>query len=154
MPKKQSPAGGQVRPAGPRDLARVLDIWYEANCQAHSFIPAAYWLEKRPLVAGLLPEAQLLVWEEAGQVAGFLGLQGDYLAGIFVQPGQQGRGIGRQLLQRAMELRDRLTLDVYEENPRARAFYLRMGFVAAGRSLDEETGRWQETLCWERRPQR
>ena len=72
MPKKQSPAGGQVRPAEPRDLARVLDIWYEANCQAHAFVPAAYWQEKRPLVAQLLPEAQLLVWEEAGQAAGFL----------------------------------------------------------------------------------
>lgn len=144
----QHSSSGRVRPAVPEDLPRVLDIWYEANCQTHSWIPQAYWQEKRPLVKALLPQAQLFVWEEAGQVEGFLGLQEDYLAGVFVRPGQQGRGIGRCLLRQAMAVRDHLTLDVYEQNPRARAFYLRLGFVPAGRSLDEETGQWQETLGW------
>ena len=72
-----------------------------------------------------------------GEILGFLGLEGDYIAGIFVRHGAQSRGVGKKLLDRAKEGRGRLSLRVYEKNTRAAAFYRRGGFSAPTRSKAE-----------------
>ena len=92
------------------DLDEVLAIWLDANLRAHSFIPAGYWEGRREEVRQALPQAELYVWEERGEILGFLGLEGDYIAGIFVRHGAQSRGVGKKLLDRAKEGRGRLSL--------------------------------------------
>ena len=59
------------------DLDEVLAIWLDANLRAHSFIPAGYWEGRREEVRQALPQAELYVWEEQGEILGFLGLEGD-----------------------------------------------------------------------------
>jgi putative acetyltransferase len=41
------------------------------------------------MVKGLLPKSKILVFEESGEVKGFAGLTGDYIAGIFVDAKSQ-----------------------------------------------------------------
>lgn len=43
-----------------------------------------------------------------------------------------------------------LTVGVYEENPRARAFYERSGFVEIGSRDDELTGSREYRMEWKR----
>ena len=127
-----------------------MDIWLTGNLQAHPFVEESYWRGQADRVRELMGQAQLLVWEEAGRVTGFLGLWGEHIEGIFVSPGHQGRGIGKALLQAAKERCRSLTLNVYQNNPRAAAFYRREGFVVAERGTDPETGQPEWMMSWTR----
>lgn len=120
-----------------------MEIWLAANLQAHCFVPAEYW-------TGNAPQAELHVYEAGGAVQGFAGLQGDYLAGIFVDGPARSRGVGRQLLDRCKALHPALTLHVYRQNPRAAAFYRREGFAVAAEGIDPDTGQPELTMVWRR----
>lgn len=117
--------------------------------QAHDFITASYWRGNLDMMRTLLPEAQLLVYEEAGEILGFVGLQDDYLAGIFVDSKAQSRGIGRALLAACKAERTALHLCVYQKNPRAQAFYIREGFQIEREAVEELTGERELCLRWE-----
>ncbi|MBC8570923.1 GNAT family N-acetyltransferase [Zongyangia hominis] len=128
---------------------RVLNIWLEGNLQAHPFLPASYWRGHREAVGLALQEAQVFVYEEEGELLGFLGLaEGNYIAGIFVAQGSRGRGVGARLLA---ELKSRyavLRLHVYEKNERAVAFYRRQGFFETGREVEPDTGEREIAMEW------
>ena len=118
-----------IRRMEPADTERVSEIWLEANREAHGFIPASYWEENFQMVKEMLPLAEVYVWEDTGGVQGFVGLNGDYIEGIFVSGSRRSAGIGRQLVDHCKEIRSSLRLKVYEKNRRAAAFYLREGFL-------------------------
>lgn len=46
------------------------------------------------MVEGMLGDAEIYVFEEQGQIKGFVGLDGEYIAGIFVREKEQSLGIG------------------------------------------------------------
>ncbi|MCI8909820.1 MAG: GNAT family N-acetyltransferase [Oscillibacter sp.] len=141
-----------VRALRKTDLEQVMELWLDANTRAHDFIPARYWADRREMVGELLPQAEVLVWEEDGVPQGFCGLNGDHLEGLFVRYGAQSRGIGKALLDAAKGRRDRLTLDVYQKNLGAAAFYRREGFGLQSEGVDENTGEAELHLVWECRP--
>ena len=62
-----------VRPARPADLDAAAAIWLEGNLSAHDFIPPQYWQGNVELVKGLLAQAEVYVYEDEGEVLGFLG---------------------------------------------------------------------------------
>ena len=73
---------------------------------------------------------------------GFMGLAGDDIAALFLEPAHRGRGGGRRLVAHAQTLRGgELTVDVNEQNPAARGFYEALGFVVVGRSPLDADGR-------------
>ena len=79
---------------------------------------------------------------DGGRVVGFacLGGEGEEAA-LFVAPERQCEGIGTALLDWVKEhSKGMLTVGVYEENARARAFYRRGGFEEIGSRDDELTG--------------
>ena len=137
-----------VRKVQTADLDMVADIWLDTNIEAHSFISPSYWRDNLEAVRGMLREAELYVCEEAGEVQGFVGLEGDYIAGIFVRSGVQSRGIGRQLLNYVKTSRECLTLSVYQKNVRAVKFYQREGFTIRRVSVDENTGESEYLMGW------
>ena len=137
-----------VRSMRPVDLDAVADIWLDTNIEAHSFISPQYWWDNLGAVRGMLREAELYVCEEAGEIQGFVGLDGDYIAGIFVRSGVQSRGIGRQLLNHVKASREYLTLRVYQKNVRAVKFYQREGFIIRRASVDENTGESEYLMGW------
>ena len=137
-----------IRPFERSDLDQVLEIWLDTNHRAHSFISASYWEGQLEAVRAALPQVELYVWEEAGEVLGFLGLEGEHIAGIFVRHKAQSRGMGRLLLDRAKAGRERLTLCVYQKNVRAAAFYRREGFTALRVQMDQFTGEAEYFMGW------
>lgn len=101
--------------------------------------------EKR--LAAPIPNSHVFVAELEGRVVGSTGLfplgQGPRLRhqagfGISVHPDVQGQGVGHALLSAVTSLADdelgleRLLLEVYVDNDRARALYERFGFVVEG----------------------
>ena len=80
---------------------RVAEIWLEGNLNAHCFIPAQYWRDNFELVKELLGQAEVYVYEDARQIQGFIGLNDEYIEGIFVSNEMQSHGIGKALLNYA-----------------------------------------------------
>ena len=123
------------------DLAKLLDVWYEAAQIAHPFwTHDLFEQERKDITQEFLPIAETWVFEREGRVVGFISLMGNEVGGIFVAPTQQGQGIGRALMDHARASRDHLELEVFEANEIGRAFYDACGFAVVGERLDEKTG--------------
>ena len=132
------------------DLEEAVSIWLDANLEAHGFIAPSYWQGHREEVRTALAQAEgwAFAEEERLEILGFVGLQGDYIAGIFVRRDARSRGVGRQLLDRVKTDRRRLQLRVYRKNERAAAFYRREGFHLLEEGTDLETGEDELLLEW------
>ena len=130
------------------DLDAVADIWLAANLEAHDFIPASYWRSHFEVVKSQLSQAELYVCEQKGEIQGFVGLCGEYIAGIFVSGEAQSQGIGKRLLDFVKGRKERLCLTVYRKNARATRFYQREGFVIQRERPDENTGEPEYEMTW------
>jgi putative acetyltransferase len=135
----------QIRPAQAPDSDVLLALWERSVRATHDFLSEADIVALRPDVAQALDDEQLELWVlvDADDVPiGFMGLAGDDVAALFLEPEHRGRGGGRRLVAHAQELRGGdLTVDVNEQNPAARGFYEALGFVVAGRSQLDDGGR-------------
>ncbi|KAA6224098.1 GNAT family N-acetyltransferase [Streptomyces albofaciens JCM 4342] len=132
-----------IRPYRPEDEPDVTDLWSRAVRKAHPFIEGEGTGERARLLREVyLVQADNWVAEDErdGKVLGLLGLLGSEVGGLFVAPEAQGRGIGTQLLEHAAALRGALTLEAFERNEAARAFYTHLGFTERSRRTDESTG--------------
>ncbi len=138
-----------IRTFQPADLTAVMQIWLNANLKAHNFIPADYWKNHFEHVKKLLPDAELYVYEKPpASLYGFIGMAGDYIAGIFVEENARSKGIGKQLLDHAKSLRQNLTLNVYQKNERAVSFYLREGFRIHSQAEEDCTNETEYFMKW------
>jgi len=124
------------------DMEQVLRIWLDASIKAHDFVEKEFWKSKvTDMRDTYLPAAETYVYYENGVIKGFLSLCGDTLAAVFVSPEVQGRGIGRQLIVKAKEIRNNLNLTVYKKNKKSIAFYKKCGFKIVREQVDEHTGK-------------
>lgn len=57
------------------------------------------------LVKEMLPQAEVYVYENDCQIEGFIGLNDEYVEGIFVRDEMQSQGIGKLLLNFVKEKR-------------------------------------------------
>lgn len=122
-------------------MDRVINIWLEASIKAHDFVASGFWESKAEDMRKVyIPSGETYVYEEEGMIKGFLSLSGDTLAAVFVPPAHQGRGVGKQLMAKAKEVRRNLTLTVYKENRRSIEFYQKCGFQIQKEQIDEHTG--------------
>lgn len=130
------------------DLDAVAEIWLGANLDAHDFIPAEHWRSKFGEVRAAIAEAEVYVYESPEGVEGFIGLDGEHVAGLFVLRECRSRGVGHALLEKAKSGRDFLELRVYAENWPAVKFYYREGFTLANQYVDAETGADEYEMVW------
>ena len=132
------------------DIHRVADIWLKTNLKAHCFIPAQYWKNNFELVEKLLLQAEVYVYERDEKIQGFIGLNGEYIEGIFISDEMQSQGIGTLLLNYVKNRKSRLLLHVYQKNTRAISFYQRESFEIQDESLDEGTGEKDYLMVWQK----
>ena len=138
-----------IRKLQKADINRVADIWLKTNLKAHFFIPEQYWISNYEFVKELLPQAEVYVYEDDKMIQGFIGINDEYIEGIFVSDEMQSRGIGKMLLDYIKDKKDRLQLKVYQKNVRAMSFYQREGFTIQSESMDEFTGEKEYVMNWE-----
>ena len=119
-----------IRALRPEDLDQVMQIWLDANLEAHCFLPESYWCDHMEEVRAALT--------------------GDSVAGLFVGRAARAWGSGGALLERAKERRESLTLHVYRENSPAVRFYQREGFAIRAAEREENTGREEYHMEWHR----
>ncbi len=78
----------------------------------------------------------------------FIAVIGNEVGGIFVHPGAQRKGIGKALMDVAVQLRGEVFLDVFKSNWLGRSFYDRYGFSIEYEHIHEETRQPLLRLCY------
>lgn len=137
-----------IREFKENDLNRIMKLWLNTNILAHDFIDMDYWKSNYNKVKQIMPEATIFVYEEDNSIKGFVGLSGNYIAGIFVETTYQSQGVGKALLDYIKERNTELLLQVYEKNNRAVTFYLREGFTVNNKQIDENTNEAELVMNW------
>lgn len=122
------------------DIENIMQIWLETNILAHDFINETYWKNQYDHVKKLIPESEIYVCEKSGHILGFIGLSGNYIAGLFVSSVFQSQGIGKRLIEYVRTFKKELSLNVYQKNIKAVSFYQREGFRIEAETMDENTG--------------
>ena len=140
-----------VRKLQKTDIDRVAYIWLDTNLKAHYFISAQYWKDNFELVKEMLLQAEVYVYERDQKIQGFIGLNDEYIEGIFISDEMQSHGIGKILLDYVKGLKKKLLLNVYQKNTRAISFYQREGFEIQCNGLDEATGEKDYVMAWQQK---
>lgn len=104
-----------IRKLQKADINRVADIWLDTNLKSHSFIPAKYWKDNFELVKGMLSQAEVYIYENNQKIYGFIGLNDEYIEGIFVSDEMQSQCIGKILINYVKDKRKKLFLNVYQK---------------------------------------
>ncbi len=131
------------------DIDETAIIWLETNIKAHDFISTEYWQSNFDMVKEMLLQAELYVYENEGSIQGFIGLNDEYIAGLFVSNQAQSHGIGKCLLNFVKDQKRKLSLSVYQKNIRAIRFYQREGFVIQCEKIDDHSGEKEYVMTWE-----
>lgn len=133
------------------DLAPLLALWLESTIYAHPFINERYWYDSEALVRdAYLPYASTWVWEERGELKGFISVMDEQFVGaLFVRPTAMGRGIGKALMNHVKQRFDWLSLEVYQKNERAVKFYFAQGFRIEESAWQEETRHPTWIMNWQ-----
>ncbi|MDJ0993572.1 MAG: GNAT family N-acetyltransferase [Dinoroseobacter sp.] len=132
----------QIRRATPSDFGELTALWERAVWNNHQFLGQVRLEAERARVRSTyLPACRIWV-AHADHTLGFIALRASgEIAGLFVDPQFQARGIGRALLD---HVRDQapLRVEVTAPNCGARRFYQQYGFREVARrrdpDLDEE----------------
>ena len=125
------------------DVIRVLpDIWESSVRATHLFLSEQEIGSIKQYVPQALREVPRLIAAEGedGAPVAFAGIDGRRLEMLFVAAEYRGRGVGRRLLEYAVNAFSVNELTVNEQNPQAVGFYEHMGFRTYKRSETDEQG--------------
>lgn len=162
-----APDGVLIRPMRPADAGQVLAV-YQAGLdtgQASFETAAPTWeafdAAKLPLhrhVAVSAATGQLLGWVAASPVSSRCVYAGVIEHSVYVDPGQQGRGIGAALMSALIASSEdagiwTIQSGIFPENAASLRLHERAGFRVVGRRerIGRHHGRWRDVLMVERR---
>lgn len=134
------PAAGEltIRPAEPADIAAVVQIEREAFTDPWSARSFEALIGRDELLFEVATQGEGVIARVVGYYVVYLAFEVGELANVAVGSAARGRGVGRGLMQHALQAaRGRgvmeLFLEVRESNSAARRLYESLGFVEIGR---------------------
>jgi putative acetyltransferase len=142
----------QLRSYRAEDEDAAIALWQETWQQAYPAIDFAarvkWWRERWR--SELVPDAAIIVAEQAGALIGFVTIDPTgYLDQLVVAPDRWGSELATTLVDEAKRLSpDRITLKVNTDNVRAIRFYERNGFAHAGEDVNPTSGRPVLRMEW------
>lgn len=137
-----------IRKFDKNNINPVMQIWKNENIKAHKFISKEYWKNNYNYVKEFLPNAEIYVYVLKENIVGFIGINENYIEGIFIDINNQCKGIGTSLLNKVKENRDNLTLSVYKKNINAINFYKKNDFIITSENIDKDTAEIEYTMTW------
>jgi putative acetyltransferase len=146
------PSAFHLRPYLAEDEDAAISLWQRSWQEAYPAIDFAarvtWWRERWR--DELVPDAAIIVAEQAGKLVGFVTIDATgYLDQLVVAPDLWGAELGNALVDEAKHLSpDGITLLVNTDNARAIRFYERNGFVHAGNDVNPTSGRPVLRMQW------
>lgn len=128
----------------PEEHDILLDIWESSVRATHHFLKEENILFFKQTIHEhkYFEMVELAcVRDTQGNILGFLGTDDDSLEMLFVHADAIGKGVGKALLNHAIEAIKVTRVDVNEQNEQAVGFYLHHGFKTVSRSELDGTGK-------------
>lgn len=119
---------------------QLINIWEKAVRVTHQFLSDLEVAKIKELLPQALREPDYLILvEKEENVIAFMGIKQKKLEMLFITPEEQGKGLGKSLIQFGIKNYSINEVTVNEQNFIAKAFYERMGFKVFKRTdLDEQ----------------
>lgn len=134
-----------IRAFRPQDLNPLMSLWLESTTLAHPFISADYWRESAALVRDIYLPGHKPGYIKTG--SGWRVLSACWKA-VLSAPYSCGGMTGAALIQYAQQQFSLLSLEVYQQNGRACAFYRKHGFVVVAENFNRETRATTLIMQW------
>ena len=121
----------------------VVELWEASVRATHHFLKEEDILYFKPLILNTYLDAVELscIRNEESEILGFQGVAEDNLEMLFIHPDQRGNGIGKRLLEHAIQNLGIRKVDVNEQNEQALGFYQHFGFEVISRSELDSSGK-------------
>lgn len=116
------------------DFDEIKAVWETSVRATHTFLTETDILAYRALFPACLRPLRLYCIRKEGSIAGFIGIHEKKVEVLFIRPDMRSKGIGRFLMEYAIQEHQVDQVDVNEQNIPALGFYLRLGFSESGRS--------------------
>lgn len=118
------------------DLTQILGVWESAVKATHDFLNEEQVAAIKPQVemGANYVDAFAVIRDEENQIQAFIGVHEGIVEMLFVHNDMRGKGLGKQLLNYAINNHDAVYVDVNEQNPQGLGFYEAMGFETFKRS--------------------
>ncbi len=120
---------------GEKEYPVLIDIWVSAVRATHHFLSQEDYQFYREHVPIYFNHVSLYAYKsDGGEIKGFIGVADGNIEMLFVDNESRGSGIGKILLNYAVNDLDTRHVDVNEQNKQALDFYRRQGFEEIARS--------------------
>lgn len=118
------------------EYLEVVDVWEASVRATHDFLKEEDIIYFKPLILNEYLKAVDLrcVRNDQHQIIGFLGVAEKKIEMLFLHPDTRGQGIGKMLVDYALQKMQVTKVDVNEQNKQAVGFYEHVGFQTISRS--------------------
>lgn len=138
-----------IRKINGYEIDIVMKIWYESNIDVHNFVKKSHWEKLYSRVKDKLMKLDVYVYEENNIIKGFICIDDSgYIHELYVVKSFRSKGIGKKLLSFSKQMNKQLTLNVFEKNKNAVAFYLKQDFRIEKQEIEEETAEEGYLMKW------
>ncbi len=120
----------------------ILDTWEKSVSATHHFLKTKEIKFYKTCIPKYgLPHLKLWGVYDKTVLSGFIGLSENKVEMLFVHPDYIGTGIGRKLMNFALQNPSIKLIDVNEENPQALEIYQHWGFKIISRDKLDDSGK-------------
>ncbi len=118
------------------EYPEVVDVWEASVRATHDFLKEEDITYFKSLILNEYLKAVELrcVRNDQHQIIGFLGVAEKKIEMLFLHPNARGQGIGKMLVDYALQKMNVTKVDVNEQNKQAVGFYEHVGFQTISRS--------------------
>lgn len=125
-----------------REFPEVMQLWEASVRATHHFVTEEDIIFFKELIPQYLDAVHLFAVRNADdKIIGFLGILHQCIEMLFIHPDMRRCGIGKFLLEFAINQLQLCKVDVNEQNSEAVEFYCYMGFSTVGRSELDGSGK-------------
>ena len=136
------PSHSKIFRARTTDYQNLIELWERSVTATHGFLRREDILHYRPLILDYYFDSlKLYYFGSRTQITGFIGLKKGFIQMLFVDPAEMNRGIGKSLINYAIQEHRARTVDVNQQNTAALAFYSKMGFEVTGYAAVDSSGK-------------
>ena len=123
-------------------IEKLVNLWESSVKVSHLFLSNKEIEEIKKYVPQALKEIEHLIVEtdKTENPIAFMGIYKNKLEMLFISPAHMKTGLGRKLIEEAIENYSVNKLVVNEQNPKAKGFYEHLGFKVYKRNPIDEQG--------------
>ncbi len=142
-----------ITTANSTDYDKLIKLWEASVRASHNFLSNVDISHYKLLIYDYYFDGLDLYCVRAqAEIIGFIGLKDDYIQMLFVAPKSMQKGIGKELMNFAVNKHGARKVDVNEQNTNAVRFYEKIGFSVIERSAMDAAGKPYPVLSMELRP--